>query len=173
MRGWILADLGTDEHVIAADVVIAPGAYVVLGRNADRSANGGVTRVRLQWRQPGQHRRRSPAARARTGGSRPRRPGATICRSVRVRRWNGQPGTGPRHGRRRRRPGPARPVTWKLARCGVRSAGDDDPSPVDPPSPGDAHARQRAVDWAGRCRRFTSSEVLANPGGLRSRRRVD
>ncbi|MEZ4715553.1 MAG: lamin tail domain-containing protein [Caldilineaceae bacterium] len=43
LRGWILADLGTDEHVIAADVVVAPGAYVVLGRNADRATNGGVT----------------------------------------------------------------------------------------------------------------------------------
>ncbi|MEZ4715552.1 MAG: hypothetical protein R2851_05600 [Caldilineaceae bacterium] len=38
-----LADLGTDEHVIAADVVVAPSAYVVLGRNADRALNGGVT----------------------------------------------------------------------------------------------------------------------------------
>ena len=43
LRGWILADLGTDEHVIGADVIIAPGAYVVLGRNADRALNGGVT----------------------------------------------------------------------------------------------------------------------------------
>ncbi|MEZ4580869.1 MAG: hypothetical protein R3A10_04315 [Caldilineaceae bacterium] len=43
LRGWILADLGTDEHAIAADVVVAPGAYVVMGHNADRALNGGVT----------------------------------------------------------------------------------------------------------------------------------
>ncbi len=42
LRGWILADLGTDRHVIADDLVIQPGGYVVLGRNADRSVNGNV-----------------------------------------------------------------------------------------------------------------------------------
>ncbi|MEZ4609773.1 MAG: hypothetical protein R2838_05920 [Caldilineaceae bacterium] len=42
LRGWILADLGTDEHAIAADVVVAPGAYVVMGQRR-RALNGGVT----------------------------------------------------------------------------------------------------------------------------------
>ena len=42
LRGWSLSDLGTDQHVIATDLVIQPGAYLVLGRNADTSVNGGV-----------------------------------------------------------------------------------------------------------------------------------
>jgi len=41
LSGCELADQGTDSHTIAASVVIAPGGYAVLGRNA--SANGGVT----------------------------------------------------------------------------------------------------------------------------------
>ncbi|MFN8490723.1 MAG: lamin tail domain-containing protein [Caldilineaceae bacterium] len=43
LRGWTLADLGSDQHVIQADVVIAPGQYLVLGRNGDSPSNGGVT----------------------------------------------------------------------------------------------------------------------------------
>ncbi|MEZ4580872.1 MAG: hypothetical protein R3A10_04330 [Caldilineaceae bacterium] len=62
-------------------MVIAPGAYVVLGRNADRSANGGVT---LAYVYNGVSLANTDdevllLARAEPGGSRPRRPGATIC----------------------------------------------------------------------------------------------
>ncbi len=42
LRGWRLADLGTDNHAIAADVFIPPGGYVVLARNGDPTVNGGV-----------------------------------------------------------------------------------------------------------------------------------
>ncbi|MCB0159703.1 MAG: lamin tail domain-containing protein, partial [Caldilineaceae bacterium] len=42
LRGWILADLGDDRHVIAQDLMLAPGAYVVLGRNSAMAENGGV-----------------------------------------------------------------------------------------------------------------------------------
>ena len=43
LRGWTLADLDSDRHVITADVVVEPGAYVVLARNGDSSTNGGVS----------------------------------------------------------------------------------------------------------------------------------
>ena len=42
LRGWVLADLGSDRHVIVADVLVEPGAYVVLARNGDFATNGGV-----------------------------------------------------------------------------------------------------------------------------------
>lgn len=42
LRGWILADLGSDYHVIDADLTIQSGRYVVLARNGDFTANGGV-----------------------------------------------------------------------------------------------------------------------------------
>ncbi len=42
LRGWTLADLGSDRHVIANDVLVEPGAYVVLARNGDPAVNGGV-----------------------------------------------------------------------------------------------------------------------------------
>ncbi len=43
LRGWVLADLGSDRHVIAADVLVEPGAYIVLARNGDFTTNGGVS----------------------------------------------------------------------------------------------------------------------------------
>ncbi len=43
LRGWQLADLGGERHTIAADLLVAPGQYVVLARNGDAAANGGVT----------------------------------------------------------------------------------------------------------------------------------
>jgi len=42
LRGWTLADLGSDYHAIGTDLMIAPGAYLVLGRNAEITSNGGV-----------------------------------------------------------------------------------------------------------------------------------
>ena len=42
LRGWVLADLGSDRHLIAADLMVEPGAYVVLARNGDPATNGGV-----------------------------------------------------------------------------------------------------------------------------------
>jgi hypothetical protein len=43
LRGWALADLGSERHVISADLLVAPGAFVLLARNSDLAANGGVT----------------------------------------------------------------------------------------------------------------------------------
>ncbi len=45
LRDWSLADLGSDRHVIAADLWIAPGGYVVLARELNPATNGGVTAV--------------------------------------------------------------------------------------------------------------------------------
>ncbi len=42
LRGWTLADLGSDQHTIGVDLLIAPGAYLVLGRNAEITSNGGA-----------------------------------------------------------------------------------------------------------------------------------
>ncbi len=42
LRGWTLADLDSDRHTIALDVVIEPGQYLVLARNSDAAVNGGV-----------------------------------------------------------------------------------------------------------------------------------
>ena len=42
LRGWSLADLDSDRHTIALDVIIEPGQYLVLARNSDASLNGGV-----------------------------------------------------------------------------------------------------------------------------------
>jgi len=42
LRGWTLADLGSDRHTIPIDLTIPPGAYLVLGRNAEISSNGGA-----------------------------------------------------------------------------------------------------------------------------------
>ena len=36
LRGWRIADLGTDGHTIRVDLMIQPGQYLVLGRNATR-----------------------------------------------------------------------------------------------------------------------------------------
>lgn len=43
LRDWVLADLGGDRHVIATDLWIQPGQYLVLARNSDSAVNGGVT----------------------------------------------------------------------------------------------------------------------------------
>jgi hypothetical protein len=42
LQGMTLKDLDVDSHVIAKSVVVAPGAYVVVGRSDDRSVNGNV-----------------------------------------------------------------------------------------------------------------------------------
>ncbi|MEZ4683867.1 MAG: lamin tail domain-containing protein [Caldilineaceae bacterium] len=42
LRNWQLLDLDNDQHVIAIDLVIAPGQYLVLARNTDTAINGGV-----------------------------------------------------------------------------------------------------------------------------------
>lgn len=42
LKGWILADLDQDRHVIASDLLIQPGAYLVFAKNGDVATNGGV-----------------------------------------------------------------------------------------------------------------------------------
>ncbi|MFN8442700.1 MAG: lamin tail domain-containing protein [Caldilineaceae bacterium] len=42
LRGWAIADLGTDHYAISSDLIIAAGSYLILGRNNDSSVNGGV-----------------------------------------------------------------------------------------------------------------------------------
>ncbi|GIV76227.1 MAG: hypothetical protein KatS3mg050_0621 [Litorilinea sp.] len=42
LRDWILADLDRDRHPIATELWIPPGGYLVLARNSDPGANGGV-----------------------------------------------------------------------------------------------------------------------------------
>ncbi len=42
LRGWVLADLDSDRHTIDADVLVEAEGYVVLARNGDATANGGV-----------------------------------------------------------------------------------------------------------------------------------
>ena len=42
LRGWTLADLDGEQAVIVDDLWVQPGEYVVLGRNADPSTNGGL-----------------------------------------------------------------------------------------------------------------------------------
>ncbi len=45
VNGWVISDAGSDTHTIAngGPLTIAPGGYLVLGRNADVSTNGGVS----------------------------------------------------------------------------------------------------------------------------------
>ncbi len=45
LNGWELRDAGADHHTIdnGGPLWLAPGGYMVLGRNADPAANGGVT----------------------------------------------------------------------------------------------------------------------------------
>jgi hypothetical protein len=43
LSGWMLADLDSDHHTIAADLWIEPGMYLVLGRQGDAAQNGGVS----------------------------------------------------------------------------------------------------------------------------------
>ena len=44
LRGWVLTDDGTDSHTISpdADLLLAPGAYLVMGRTTDTGLNGGA-----------------------------------------------------------------------------------------------------------------------------------
>lgn len=42
LQGWTLTDLDHDAYAITSEVWVAPGAYVVLARNGDPAANGGV-----------------------------------------------------------------------------------------------------------------------------------
>lgn len=44
LNGWIIGDLGFDQHVITADrlIVIEAGGYLVMGNNPDATTNGGV-----------------------------------------------------------------------------------------------------------------------------------
>ncbi len=42
LKGWKIADLGSDSHIISSDLLISPGAYVVLARNSDSTSNGGI-----------------------------------------------------------------------------------------------------------------------------------
>ena len=42
LAGWVLADAGSETHVITGELWLAAGAYVVLGRSADSAVNGGV-----------------------------------------------------------------------------------------------------------------------------------
>lgn len=42
LRGWILADGGTERHEIAQDLWVPPAGCLVMGRNGDRTLNGGV-----------------------------------------------------------------------------------------------------------------------------------
>ncbi len=43
LAGWTLRDDDYNSHRIQGPLVIAPGAYAVLGRNSDDTVNGGVT----------------------------------------------------------------------------------------------------------------------------------
>ncbi len=43
LNGWTIKDMDSDIHTIGQSVVINPGEYLVLGRNADVNTNGGVT----------------------------------------------------------------------------------------------------------------------------------
>lgn len=43
LNGWTIRDDGSDLHVIAGSVVVAPGGYAVLGRNGNSGTNGGYT----------------------------------------------------------------------------------------------------------------------------------
>ena len=42
LDGWQLADLDSDRHVIVGEYWLQPRAYIVLGRENDVNANGGV-----------------------------------------------------------------------------------------------------------------------------------
>ncbi|MFC3121352.1 ExeM/NucH family extracellular endonuclease [Agaribacter flavus] len=43
LNGWTIEDFDSDSFIIDEDLVVAPGHFVILGRNADTSANGGVS----------------------------------------------------------------------------------------------------------------------------------
>lgn len=42
LEGWTIRDGGRDEHRIAIEVLVPPGAYLALGRNSDKGLNGGI-----------------------------------------------------------------------------------------------------------------------------------
>lgn len=42
LRGWTIRKEGGDAHRISAEVVVPPASYVVLARNGDETANGGL-----------------------------------------------------------------------------------------------------------------------------------
>lgn len=42
MNGWTIRDNGSDSHLISTDVMVPAGSYIVLGRNSNTSANGGI-----------------------------------------------------------------------------------------------------------------------------------
>lgn len=42
LRGWMLRDLGSEQHVINKDVEVPAGGFVILGRSTDQLVNGGV-----------------------------------------------------------------------------------------------------------------------------------
>ena len=41
LNGWTIMDQGNDTHVITTSIEIAPGQYMVLGRNGNEAENGG------------------------------------------------------------------------------------------------------------------------------------
>ncbi len=43
LNGWTIRDNGIDSHAITTSVIAPAGDYIVLGRNANSAANGGVT----------------------------------------------------------------------------------------------------------------------------------
>ena len=42
LNGWTIRDDGSDSHIITQDVLIQPGAFIVLGRNDNTNNNGGM-----------------------------------------------------------------------------------------------------------------------------------
>ncbi len=40
LHNWVIKDLGSDHHTINVDLIIQPGAYLVLGRDMDTATNG-------------------------------------------------------------------------------------------------------------------------------------
>ena len=48
LNGWTIRDNGSESHLINTDLVIASGAYVVVGRNANSTNNGGIV-VQYQY----------------------------------------------------------------------------------------------------------------------------
>jgi len=45
LNGWMLTDLGSNEHLISESVLIEAGQYAVIGNNSDMSTNGGLSIV--------------------------------------------------------------------------------------------------------------------------------
>jgi len=43
LNGWTIMDEGSDTHVITTSIQIAPGQYMVFGRNGNETENGGYT----------------------------------------------------------------------------------------------------------------------------------